>query len=317
MGWNVVSDGMREMLLWIAKRYNNPLVFVTENGTAEPEPDLETAQHDEKRRSYFENHLRSVAQAIQSGVNVGGYFAWSLMDNFEWQFGYQRRFGLCRVDFETLQRTPKSSALWYKETIRDAGRSIDVGSSTNSRSLAVSSQEDSSNSVPPLPRKLLVGYGSNCDRVRQAVHNGVNCVIWSFLDVVAKHTEAYDGVRNSTKAVISTSLNLTAIRDLVDELKRDGFDHVVHLASVGGWNGGHLDPSVSASLWYHTFKEEVGDLFHGIDWDLEGNDDLASPLNFFTLECLDKLGEISQMAKQGRLLFISLLVIVFDRHTFA
>jgi len=308
MGWNVVSDGMREMLLWIAKRYNNPLVFVTENGTAESEPDLETAQHDEKRRSYFENHLRSVSQAIQSGVNVVGYFAWSLMDNFEWQFGYQRRFGLCRVDFETLQRIPKSSALFYSKTIRDAGRNIDLGSSTNRRSLALRPDDPTQHSVPPLPKKLLVGYGSNCDRVRQAVHNGVNCVIWSFLDVVADHPEAYDGVSSSTKAKISTSLNLTAIRDLVEELQRDGFDHVVHLASVGGWNGGHLDPSVSASLWYGTFKEQVGDLFHGIDWDLEGNDDLTSPYNYFTLECLDKLGEISQMAKQGRLLVIIVLV---------
>ena len=300
MGWNVVPDGLRQMLLWIADRYNNPVVMITENGTAEPEPDVLTAQHDEQRRNYLEQHLRSVAQAIQSGVRVTGYFAWSLMDNFEWQFGYQRRFGLCHVDFDTLVRTPKSSAFWYRDTIHAAGRNIPVGTSSkiDERSLASSRRTDGvlSDLVPALPNKLLVGYGSNCDRVRQAVHNGVNCVIWSFLDVVA-----VTNVEHS-EAKIVTSLNLTAIRDLVQELKRDGFGHVVHLASVGGWNGGHLDPSINAAEWYSTFKNQVGDLFHGIDWDLEGNDDLSSPWNFFTIECLDTLGEISEMAKKGTLL---------------
>ena len=88
MGWNVVPDGLREMLLWVTKRYNDPLIIITENGSAVHEPDLEAALHDEKRREYFEGHLRAVAEAIRSGVNVAGYFAWSLMDNFEWQFGY-------------------------------------------------------------------------------------------------------------------------------------------------------------------------------------------------------------------------------------
>jgi hypothetical protein len=299
MGWNVVSDGLREMLIWIAERYNNPLILITENGTAEPEPDLTTAQHDEERRSYFENHLRSVALAIRSGVRVAGYFAWTLMDNFEWQFGYQRRFGLCRVDFDTLERLPKASALWYRDTIRAGGRNIDFGMSTNQRSLRSTRGEASLNSIPVLPKKLLVGYGSNC----------VNCVIWSFLDVVAVNSETDS--HSSAAAKIVTSLNLTAIHDLVQELKRDGFDHVVHLASVGGWNGGHLDLSLSAFEWYSTFTEQVGDLFHGIDWDLEGNDDLSSPLNYFTLECLDKLGEISELAKRGMCLLMVTVILMF------
>jgi beta-glucosidase len=77
------------------------------------------------------------------------------------------------------------------------------------------------------------------------------------------------------------------------------------MASVGGWNGAHINPLISSSEWYQTFKREVGDLFHGIDWDLEGHDDLSSTSNFFTLDCLDKVGEISRMAKQGNLLFPS------------
>jgi len=305
MGWNVVPDGLREMLLWVAKRYSNPLVFVTENGTAEPETDLEIAQRDERRRSFFEEHLRAVAQAFQAGVNVAGYFAWSLMDNFEWQFGYQRRFGLCFVDFDTLQRIPKSSALWYKETIRVGGRNIALEATENRRLLE--STRERKQSIPALPNRLLVGYGSNVNKVRRAVHDGVNCVIWSFLDVVVIPT-VYDSaleVGQGETTRVSTSLNLTAIRELVTELNREGYDHVVHMASVGGWNGAHINPLISSSEWYQTFKREVGDLFHGIDWDLEGHDDLSSTSNFFTLDCLDKVGEISRMAKQGNLLFPS------------
>jgi beta-glucosidase/6-phospho-beta-glucosidase/beta-galactosidase len=127
MGWNVVPDGLREMLMWIMNRYNttsNPLIYVTENGSAEHEPDLETATHDKKRRAFYEGHLKACAEAIRAGVNLAGFFAWSFMDNFEWQFGYQRRFGLVYVDFDTLERTPKRSALWYRNTILQNGAYI-------------------------------------------------------------------------------------------------------------------------------------------------------------------------------------------------
>lgn len=125
MGWDVVPDGIREMLLFISNRYNHPPIFVTENGTAEPEDDAATAIADEKRREFYEGHLRACAQAMENGnVNLLGYFAWSLMDNFEWQYGYQRRFGICRVDYDTLERTPKSSGEWYRDTIGSNGQSI-------------------------------------------------------------------------------------------------------------------------------------------------------------------------------------------------
>ena len=80
MEWNVVPEGLREMLLWVSKRYNSPPIFITENGSAEIEYDSKT--NDEERRAFLEDHLRSCAQAIGDGVNLLGYFAWSLMDNF-------------------------------------------------------------------------------------------------------------------------------------------------------------------------------------------------------------------------------------------
>ena len=124
MGWPIVPDGLRDILLWISERYSYPLIYVTENGSAEEEPDVLSAISDEKRKSFFEDHLRACGQALEHGVRLGGYFLWSLMDNFEWQFGYQRRFGMCYVDFETLERTPKSSAFWYSGVIDSGGLSI-------------------------------------------------------------------------------------------------------------------------------------------------------------------------------------------------
>ncbi|KAL3936180.1 MAG: hypothetical protein SGBAC_008448 [Bacillariaceae sp.] len=131
MGWSTNPDGCRELLLWINNRYNNHKeadkvtpIYITENGTAEKEPDLATALRDEWRRRFFEGTLRACAEAIEMGIPLEGYFAWSLMDNFEWSFGYTKRFGLCYVDFETLERTPKSSALWYSQAIRADGTNI-------------------------------------------------------------------------------------------------------------------------------------------------------------------------------------------------
>ncbi len=124
MGWSTNPDGCRELLLWISQRYQGVPIFITENGTSEDEPDLATALRDEGRRKYFEGYLRACAQAIELGVPLGGYFAWSLMDNFEWEYGYTRRFGICFVDFVTETRTPKSSALWYSKAINSRGQNI-------------------------------------------------------------------------------------------------------------------------------------------------------------------------------------------------
>jgi beta-glucosidase len=77
--------------------------------------------HDAARRAYIEDHLRAVFCAREAGARVGGYFVWSLLDNFEWSYGYDKRFGIVRVDYETQARTPKDSALWYAGVIRRNG----------------------------------------------------------------------------------------------------------------------------------------------------------------------------------------------------
>jgi len=124
MGWSTNPDGCRELLYWISRRYPGIPVVITENGTSEEDRTLEEAQHDEARRQFFEGYIRACGEAIEMGVELEGYFAWSLMDNFEWEYGYTKRFGICYVDYETLERTPKSSALWYRETIQARGSNI-------------------------------------------------------------------------------------------------------------------------------------------------------------------------------------------------
>ncbi|KAL3800807.1 hypothetical protein HJC23_001644 [Cyclotella cryptica] len=124
MGWNIVPDGAREILLWLDKRYNHPLIFVTENGMAADEPDFQHSLHDDSRKEYLEGYICGFGQALKQGVKLGGYFAWSMMDNFEWEFGFSRRFGLVHVNYTTLVRTPKLSADWYKLTIETNGANI-------------------------------------------------------------------------------------------------------------------------------------------------------------------------------------------------
>lgn len=306
MGWPIVADGLREMLLWIQKRYSDPIIYVTENGSAEMEENVEIAKHDEKRRKYFANHLAACNAAIrQTGALLKGYFAWSLLDNFEWQFGYQRRFGICHVDFDTLVRTPKSSALWYRDTICSHGKNILSATDESTKRRSLRERQEKIATAKSIPGKVLMGYGSHCETVWQAVHDGVNIVTWSFFDVRAvncSHVVGDIGLSNSScRAAISTTLYLNEVRRLIVELRQTGFHDVLHFVSVGGWNGPHLDPKVSAFEWYRIFNMEVGDIFDGIDWDLEGNDQMESPYNEFTLEVLNKMGEISRMAKTGTL----------------
>jgi beta-glucosidase len=95
-------------------------IYITENGAAYSDgPDggcgADHAVDDQRRVAYYDAHLRAVASAMEQGVDVRGYFAWSLMDNFEWAWGYSQRFGLVHVDYETQVRTPKASAYWFSD----------------------------------------------------------------------------------------------------------------------------------------------------------------------------------------------------------
>jgi beta-glucosidase len=119
-GWPVVPDGLRELLVQLHERYPAlPPVMITENGCSYGiGPDADGVVDDQPRIDYLDSHLRAVAAAIDAGVDVRGYYCWSLMDNFEWTEGYTQRFGLVHVDYETQRRTPKRSFDWYAETIR-------------------------------------------------------------------------------------------------------------------------------------------------------------------------------------------------------
>ncbi|MCK1820468.1 GH1 family beta-glucosidase [Streptomyces sp. XM83C] len=113
-GWPVVPHGLTDLLTGFRRRYGDrlPPVIITENGCAYDGLD------DQHRIAFHDGHLRALHRAIEAGVDVRGYFVWSLLDNFEWAEGYARRFGLVHVDFATQQRTPKASYTWLRETLR-------------------------------------------------------------------------------------------------------------------------------------------------------------------------------------------------------
>lgn len=125
MDWGVAPSGLTAMLTDIAAKYGNPAIYVTENGCAFPEtPDANGAFADHARIAYLRQHFLAAHAAIQAGVNLRGYYVWSLMDNFEWAWGYHRRFGLVHVDYATLKRTPKLSAQWYSQVIQHNGVAV-------------------------------------------------------------------------------------------------------------------------------------------------------------------------------------------------
>uniref|UniRef100_UPI0035CA7A40 family 1 glycosylhydrolase n=1 Tax=uncultured Amnibacterium sp. TaxID=1631851 RepID=UPI0035CA7A40 len=100
------------------ERYPGLPPMVTENGAAFPDVVEDGAVHDTARIDYLHRHFGAALDAIDRGVDLRGYFVWSLMDNFEWAYGYSKRFGIVRVDYDTLERLPKDSARWYAEVIR-------------------------------------------------------------------------------------------------------------------------------------------------------------------------------------------------------
>ncbi|HET9140342.1 glycoside hydrolase family 1 protein, partial [Actinophytocola sp.] len=120
MDWEIAPEGFTDLLVRLGRDYPGIPMVVTENGAAfEDVPDEHGSITDENRIAYLSGHIAAVARARQLGADVRGYFAWSLMDNFEWAYGYAKRFGLIRVDYDTQDRIPKASALWYRNLIRD------------------------------------------------------------------------------------------------------------------------------------------------------------------------------------------------------
>jgi beta-glucosidase len=119
MGWEVHPDGLIDVVAMAHARAPQLPLFITENGAAYPDHlDPDGTVNDEDRRHYFQQHTAACADALARGLPVKGYFAWSLMDNFEWAFGFSRRFGLVYVDYDTQQRTVKASGWWFRDFLR-------------------------------------------------------------------------------------------------------------------------------------------------------------------------------------------------------
>ncbi len=118
MGWEIYPDGLVEVLQRVAGEYGVRKIWITENGAAFVDPPAVDGRiADPRRTAYLRDHLAAVHRAIALGLPVGGYFAWSLLDNFEWGQGYTRRFGLFAVDFANGERAAKDSAFWYRDTV--------------------------------------------------------------------------------------------------------------------------------------------------------------------------------------------------------
>ncbi|MBH0020895.1 beta-glucosidase [Pseudoalteromonas sp. SWXJ133] len=117
MGWEVYPQSFTDLLVSLNKTYTLPPIYITENGAAMPDTYNNGEVNDLDRLNYYNDHLNAVHNAIEQGVVIDGYFAWSLMDNFEWAEGYLKRFGIVYVDYKTQQRTIKNSGLAYKELI--------------------------------------------------------------------------------------------------------------------------------------------------------------------------------------------------------
>jgi len=125
LDWEVYPPGLTDILQWISHRYGSIPLYIAENGAAfyDP-PQADDLVEDTLRCRYLRDHLGAALAALRAGVDLRGYFAWSLLDNFEWAYGYSKRFGLIHVDYATQQRTPKASARFYTEVIRSGGANL-------------------------------------------------------------------------------------------------------------------------------------------------------------------------------------------------
>jgi beta-glucosidase len=122
MGWEIDPRGLYDVLDRVQREYGPIPLYVTENGAAfRDAPGADGTVADPERVAYLDAHFRVALEAIRAGIDLRGYFVWSLMDNFEWAWGYTKRFGLIYVDYETQQRIPKDSARWFARVTRRGG----------------------------------------------------------------------------------------------------------------------------------------------------------------------------------------------------
>jgi beta-glucosidase len=125
-GWEVYPPALTQLLLWVKERYGDLPLYITENGAAfyDPPQAIDGRIEDPLRIWYLREHLSAALDAVRRGVDLRGYFVWSLLDNYEWSLGYSKRFGIIHVNYETLERTLKESARFYSELIRSNGEAL-------------------------------------------------------------------------------------------------------------------------------------------------------------------------------------------------
>lgn len=122
MGWEVYPEGLYDLLLRVHRDYGPIPLYITENGAAYPDQLVEGRVADPERTAYLREHFAQAARALEAGVPLKGYYVWSFLDNFEWAFGYERRFGIVYVDFQTQARIIKDSGRWYQSFLKDLAR---------------------------------------------------------------------------------------------------------------------------------------------------------------------------------------------------
>jgi len=119
-GWEINPQHFRDLLLWVHHQYRCPPIYITENGAYfDDELAADGKVHDTRRVEFLDRYINAMLEARTGGVDIRGYFVWSLLDNFEWAAGYRPTFGIVKVDFNTLKRTPKDSFYWYQDFVKD------------------------------------------------------------------------------------------------------------------------------------------------------------------------------------------------------
>jgi beta-glucosidase len=117
MGWNIAPDALEQLLVDLHEEFPELPLVITENGAAFDDVEVDGRVHDRDRTDYLQRHFTAAHRAISHGVDLRGYLVWSFMDNFEWSYGYSKRFGIVRVDYETQERIVKDSARWFSDLI--------------------------------------------------------------------------------------------------------------------------------------------------------------------------------------------------------